>query len=91
MTRQTENISFQRDGRTYTAYGWWDADQHRYVVNSVLVHFEQAVRSMPSFKRSRTRWVFRGIGGTTKLQRQLVLVASSLLYDRRLAQIAEAA
>jgi len=88
MTRQTENISFERDGRTYTAYGWWDADQSRYVINSVLVVF-QVKRPVGTARRSR--YVFRGLGGATKLQRQIVLAAASLMYDRRAALTAEAA
>lgn len=87
----TENVSFPYEGRNYTAYGWFDEAQGRYHVTGVIVHFEQASRSMQAWKRSSTRWIFRGLGGGTKHQRTLVLIAASKMLDRRLAKMAEAA
>jgi hypothetical protein len=88
MMRQTETVGFTSNDRAYTAFGWWDENQSRYIINSVMVHYET---KRPVGTARRTRWVFRGLGGETKLQRQLILTAASLMLDRRLSARGEAA
>jgi hypothetical protein len=88
-TPRDENISFNHKGRTYTAYGWWDEAQEGYHVTGVLVLYHQ--RSRHGGTNRRSRYVYRGLESRTKFQCTLILIAASMLYDRRLARIEEAA
>lgn len=77
-------VSFDHQGKHYTARGWYSDAHQRFLVTSVIVHFEARDRS--GFPRRRTRYVYRGLEGQTKLQRTLVLIAASLLTDRRIGE-----